>query len=222
MVSRNDKLVMATDRALVETSGWWHQIEMLDLSATVRSLPRATDRFAEAKHFLRLVIELEPRDLHLSLANWYSGAHMVAVIGIGDAVKTDCRVRDHPFGGLPIAKEFYLSPGTSKASQRDQVGMNRAYREYRDLRTHFGFSIVCLDSRTLLQDVGGRAKSRPRWFLSPLESHKLGELKNPQLTPEQRQQFNEFAKHKAFVEIAAHHLYIVGCTLQESAQVQTR
>lgn len=212
---------MATDRILIETSGWWHQIEQLDLSAATQLLPRATDRFAEAKHFLQLVIELEPRERHLSLANWYTGAHMTAIIGIRDAAKADCSSRTEAFGGLPIAQEFFLKPDAADASLRDPVGMNRAYREYRNLRTHFGCSIVWLESRTLLQDVADDVTPRPRWFLLPLQSCEVGKLKQPQLTQKQRQRFTEFAKPKAFAEIATHHLYIVGCALQESAEVQT-
>lgn len=207
------------DRALLETSGFWHQLEKIDLSAVTRSLPRTADRFAEAKHFLRFVIDLEPSAPHLSLANWYTGAHMTAVIGIREAAKEDCSTRSDAFKGLPIAQEFFLKPDDSDALQRDQVGINRAYREYRHLRTHFGYSIVCLESRTLLQDVADQVESRPRWFLFSLEYQELAKLERPQLTLEQRQLFIEFAKHKAFVEIAAHHLYIVGRALTESAEI---
>jgi hypothetical protein len=131
----------------------------------------------------------------------------------------DCITRNDAFNGLPIAQEFFLKPDTSDAWLRDPIGINGAYREYRHLRTHFGCSIICLESRTLLQDVTDPVASHPRWFLLPLEYHDLEKLNRPQLNPEQRQRFTEYAKHKAFVEIAAHHLYIVGLALQESAEI---
>jgi hypothetical protein len=203
----------------IEPSGWWTQLETLDLSLVNTELPRAGDRFDEAKQFLWLVIELQPNVANLRIANWYSGAHIGAVIGIRDAAETDCRNRQDIFSDLPIAREFFLELDAPDPVKRDPLGINRAYREYRHLRTHFGCPVLRLEARTLVQDIGSGQEPPLRWFFSPLNGPEILELKRKQLTLEQRGHFDDFAKHKTFVELAAPQLYMLGRALQSSAEL---
>jgi hypothetical protein len=142
---------------------------------------------------------------------------MSAVISIRDAAEVDSANNGLViFKALPIAQEFFLKPDDPDPVLRDPIGINRAYREYRNLRTHRGFQVVSLGHRILVRDLAHPGEALPRWFFMPLEGSDLEGLRKPLLTLQQREQFNYFAKDKSFIELAAHHLYLMGRALQKS------
>jgi hypothetical protein len=193
----------------MESRGFWEQLQNLRFPKDVNDvLPLAYDRFLEAKHFLTLVLGLEPTEENVQKANWYVGAYLAATISIRDGAREDYRrLAKSGFNNSPLGREFYLSSNAEDPVERDPVGINRAYRELRNLRTHFGVALISVDTRVLKEDIfaahGSPTSGRPRWFFLPLEGPAVGRLTDPQLSPERRAHFNEYCRSRTLSAIAA-------------------
>jgi hypothetical protein len=214
----------------LETEGWSEVLERLTFPPEVpRLLPSVCDRFEEAKHFLLLTSDLAADIANVQRANWYAGAHISAVIAIDDAVKADYGRGRKRLQDSALKREFYLRPGSEIAEDRDPVGINRAYRELRNLRVHYGERVVEPHARLTAVDLPSQPaeppppEPPPRWFLRPLErpavdhldAHSSQARKEPLLSPEQRARFNEFIRMRPFSRVAAQHLYVLGRSILE-------
>jgi hypothetical protein len=213
---------MSEASLLIESRGWWEMLIELDFPDDFRlSFPYAYDRFIEAMHFIELVNRLEPSESNLSQANWYGGAHLEATVGVREAAQADFRARGLPkFKYSSVAREFFLSPDADVSVDRDPVGVNRAYRELRNLRTHFGTSVLRFDNPILAEDLfstaGQACVGRWRWFFALLTAPSVEHLKEPMLSSEQRDRFNSHVRLCPFPAVASQHLYILGRALLDT------
>ena len=138
-------------------------------------LPRTLDRFREAEHLLALIMSMEAVPDNEPLASWYAGAHLTASIGMDEAAEYYyMTLGEKLYRGPALAKEFWLAPDAPTWEEHDPVGVARAYREMRIGRTHYGRSVVFVDSPVLDMDLVRGDKSPPqgrgRWFLVPSRS----------------------------------------------------
>jgi hypothetical protein len=211
-----------------ESEGWADLLEKLELPANVTDvLPAVCDRFLEAKHFLTLSAELPVERVNVERANWYVGAHLSAVISIEDAAAVDNRRRGRSDQDSVLRREFFLRTDDALAGKRDPVGINRAYRELRNLRIHHGEPVVEMAARALLLDLPSQAQNlRPRWYLRPLAGasvtglnlHATKSGRRPLLSAEERERFNDFIHSRPFTRVATQHLYILGRAILDDAR----
>lgn len=175
------------------------------------------DRFREAQHFLQLVLSTAATRENVSVANWYAGAHVTAAIGVDEAAKSD--LGHGRYGKSSLAGEFWLTPDSPGWEQRDPVAINRAYREMRIGRTHYGRPVLSVDTRILQLDLAGDRgvpeNGRPRWFVIPLEELPPDGVRRP-LTREQRERFNTWCHRRPFAAIASQHLLTLGRAMIET------
>jgi hypothetical protein len=217
------------DSFLTQASGgFWEELNKLQFPEEGSVLlPITCDRFFEAKHFLSLAIGLGPSKENLEKANWYAGAYISATIAIRDGARVDfSRSGRHDFESSPLAREFYLTLDAEDPSVRDPVGINRAFRELRNLRVHFGISLVCVDTRLLEYDLANRRKDlpesgAPRWFLLSIEEPSAARLEKPHLSPKHRAIFNEWIRTRSLARVGAHHLWFLGLLIIETAKQWT-
>ena len=215
----------------LETQGWLEQLQGVHfpLEAT-ELLPSTCDRFEEARHFLWLTANLPAESKNLQRGNWYAGFHISATIGIRDALQADYGRRNEQYKRSVLYREFFLRPDAENAEDRDPVGINRAYRELRNLRVHYAAPVIELGRRPVLADVGALvagADVPTRWFLCALEGPSLRQLDQqsvktggkPLLTEEQRAVFNEFIRSRSFARVAAQHLNFLGITILEDCRL---
>jgi hypothetical protein len=183
-------------------------------------LPRSCDRYAEAVHFLQLVKGVEPIPTNVRRANWYAGAHVAAVSGLSELVKIDVQhLGRKDQKQLPLVRERFLTTDSSDPLERDPIGVNRAYVELRTLHVHFGEPIVVAEARRLVVDAGvSQEEIRTRWYLRPLRPPAVGAFKTPQLTPKEREQFNDYSACRAFEQIAGQQLMTLGIALRETCE----
>jgi ribosomal protein S15P/S13E len=145
------------------------QLQKLQIDGSLRSLlPRACDRFEEARFFVQLLASLEPSNDNRDVANWCLGAHFSAYIGIDHASKHDIASdgsRDE-YASTSLSKEFWLRSNDTNPWSRDPLAINRLYRDLRNIRVHVGEKLVDVDDRRQLSDISsGRQIGLLRWYL---------------------------------------------------------
>lgn len=202
--------------------GWWRLLSAVSFDApTHEILPRACDRFYEARYFAERAADT-PCDLsRVSEVNWNLSAHVAAVLGIWDAARADCDSVGalDVFDQSAVHREFFLSAGmNTPADERDPVAINRAYGDLRNLRVHFGVQLVDAIECVLPLDVGtNRAQPRPRWFLLEVSPQDLSRLRRPRLDPESMVLFNRWVGTRPLADIVAQHLYVLSFSLPKTA-----
>ncbi len=141
-----------------------------------RVLPAASEKFDEAVFFAKRALEQPRNKAFTNEVRWYVGAHLAAFISIKDAAEVDYERAGRAFSGSPFELELKLKPN------EDPVSANRAYRDLRNLRTHFGIALIVLERRRLVYDLASGDQQPPeRWYFKPLEWDLTRRLRTPQL-----------------------------------------
>lgn len=191
-----------------------------------QELPRSSDRYEEAKHFLELVIALEPHQANLAQANWYAGAYMAAVVGIDDALQADFSAKKRKgWRRSSLGQEAFAKTDDPDPLKRDPLGFNRAFREFRHLRMHYGESIVVAQARVLQEDMVeanwdeqlAERVAPTRWFLRKLVRPVNSPDFKPALKETERKAFNDYCEGRTFAANASQHLFVLGGALEETA-----
>jgi hypothetical protein len=138
----------------IDASGFYELLQRTEIETSARKLlPHTYDLFEEARFFIQLLASLEPCDSNLAPANWCVGAHLGAYVSINDAAKYDFENLDKEYFGTVLQKEFYLTSNNPDPTSRDPVAINRLYRDLRNIRVHFGESLVEVKTSMLLPDL---------------------------------------------------------------------
>lgn len=189
----------------------------------IRTLPLAADRYEEAVHFAELAIAVAPEEGNLAKANWYFGAHLSATLGIVEAARCDfanAGLSGAGFQKTPIAGECYLTPDHPDPWKNDPLALSRAYKEMRNVRTHYGTSLIVAEPRFLLQDAGNSSSAAAapvRWFLGPVDRYPLP--KDPLLRPEDRTKLNNWLQHRMLADVVGQFLVSLERTLEASCKL---
>jgi hypothetical protein len=199
--------------------GFWELAERHSPSEAERSLlPLTCDRWEEAFHFLGLVRSLQPGDSEIQRANWYAGAHIGAVVGLRECVEKDFKaVEKQGWKRSSLHRETYLTTDNIDPLDRDPLGVNRAYYDLRTLYVHFGEPLLTADRRTLVVDMVRQDAEVPvRWFLRSLKDPSVGEFRDPRLTVDERDRFNEHCRTRTFVSLASQQLSVLAKALEDT------
>ena len=208
------------------THGFWDQIKSFTFeSATEQDLPRACDRFYEARYFLERLISIPRHEDFTAQANWHVGAILGAFISIRDAARADFgEASRSDFNRSDLGREFYLRSDDRNEIYRDPVAINRAYRDLRNLRVHQAIQLVVLEQRMLTYDLASDPADAPRarWFFRPIvpaEHDLLGDKKL--LTPVEIQKFNTYHEKRTIVGSVSQHLRVMRGVISTTAKKMT-
>lgn len=208
--------------------GFWKSVSRhVFPPAVISKLPRACDRFYEARHFVQLLRDLRPIEESFAQANWYIGAHLTAVIAIRDAGEADYRsVKSGSFYQTPLSREFYLNTDDPDASERDPMAINRNYKLLRNERVHRSRAVVCLEERVIAEDISLQTPARKRWFFyritpdehSAIRADLVAKTLDPNLVmPLALDRFNEYNEKRTLLAVAAQHLYALRGIIEKTA-----
>lgn len=190
--------------------GFWASFDIVLPPAALTALPATADRYYESVHFAELAISLDPLEDHAARVNWYASAHMAAYIGIFDAAKRDLQRREIAFESSPLYKERNANPETSDPRYKDPINANHLYRAIRNLRVHFGISVVSLDTRQLVSD-------KPHWYISLIEPSMYRLLDYPRLTDLELRRYNGYLQLETIMDVFGRMLTIIRESVIETA-----
>jgi hypothetical protein len=202
-----------TDRA-----GFYSWLQKYQFDPQIREvLPRAWDRLSEAWFFVELLASLKPCDANRDAANWSLGAHISAYIGIDHAAKHDFASLGVDYAGTPLQREFWLRSNDSDPYWCDPLGVNRLYRDLRNIRVHTGETLVHIDDRKQKSDIAMKRDGLPRWYLRGLNTLRLDRLFRPQLSELEIHKINNFLKHEMLITFLSRNVAVMAMTVRETA-----
>jgi len=177
-------------------------------------LPFASDCYLESLHFATCALAIPPAEQSLREINWYVSAHIAAYISIFDAARHDMKVRGGAirFEATPLHKELTASSTASTPSFRDPVNANRLYRAIRNLRVHYGRSLVTLDTRPIVAEY-------PHWYFREVEPAQYRLLRNAPLSDDELCAFNEYLHKDTLIDVFGRMLAIIHTSLTETAAI---
>ncbi len=212
-----------------ETDGFLEQVTNFNFAGEVKKfLPATLDRFLEACFFAHLAVNVDAKSSSFDEVNWCTSAHLAAMVSIRDAARTDFKNigKESKFEESVIAKEFFLSTDSANRADCDPLGINRAFRNLRNLRVHYSISLVVLEPHVLLADIGADKQGIFRWFLRPLDpveqkwltAHKNKQgNKEPLLKATEITRFNEWLLHKTLGATLYQHLLVLAGAINSTA-----
>ena len=177
-------------------------------------MPASSDRFDEAIFFAKRALEEPAHHSNINELNWLVGAHLTAFIGITDAAKIDYERAGREFRCSPFELEVKLLP------DEDPVSANRAYRDLRNLRTHFAVPLVVLEQRCLVYDIARGEGDRPkeRWYFKRVDWELVRQLNKPRLCELDVVRFNRYLNHHPIIDVMGQMLFVAYAVLNQSAR----
>lgn len=210
---------------LQETDGFSELVTHFKFADEVKKfLPNTLDRFSEARFFAHLAANIDAEISFSQEITWLTGAYLAAMVSIRDAAHIDFKKIDKvsKFDESDIAKEFFLPTNSANRLDCDPLGINRAFRNLRNLRVHYSIPLVVLEPCVLLVDVGADKRDIFRWFLRPLDPVEQtwlsrGGKNGPLLETNEITRFNEWLIHKTLSASLYQHLLILAVAINSTA-----
>jgi hypothetical protein len=201
----------------LDASGFYGLLERTEIETSTRKLlPHTCDLFEEARFFIQLLASLEQCVSNLAAANWCVGAHFGAYITINGAARYDIENLGHKYDGTGLQKEFYLTSNNPDRKSRDPFAINRLYGDLRNIRDHFGQSLVELKTTMQLPDLAEeRRAASPRWYLRPLQTLKLDRLKTRLVSEFELHKFSEFYEGTVLLKLLCQNLLVMATAINK-------